>query len=63
MMERLGRAGRGMLVIGLLILMQFANVAFVGRLAPVGMVSRRFLLSVRFVDLGGERGGKSVSVV
>ncbi len=38
MMEKLGSTGRGILVIGLLILMQFANVAFVGRLAPVGMV-------------------------
>ena len=38
MMERLGRVGRGMLVIGLLILMQLTNIAFVGRLAPVGMV-------------------------
>ena len=38
MMEKLGRTGRGMLVIGLLILLQFANLAFVGRLAPVGMV-------------------------
>jgi tetratricopeptide (TPR) repeat protein len=38
MMERLGRAGRGMLVIGLLIIMQLSNIAFVGRLAPVGMV-------------------------
>lgn len=37
-MERLGRAGRATLVIGLLLLMQFANVAFAGRLAPVGMV-------------------------
>ncbi len=37
MMEKLGRAGRGMVVIGLLILMQFANAAFVGRLAPIGM--------------------------
>jgi len=38
MMEKLGRTGRGMLVIGLLVLMQFANMAFVGRLAPIGMV-------------------------
>jgi Flp pilus assembly protein TadD len=38
MMERLGRTGRGMLVIGLLILMQLSNIAFVGSLAPVGMV-------------------------
>src|ERR1700688_3375034 len=38
MMEKLGRTGRGMLVIGLLILMQIANVVFVGRLAPIGMV-------------------------
>ena len=38
MMERLGRVGRGMLVIGLLILMQLSNIVFVGRLAPVGMV-------------------------
>jgi tetratricopeptide (TPR) repeat protein len=38
MMDRLGRAGRGMLVIGLLIIMQLSNIAFVGRLAPVGMV-------------------------
>jgi hypothetical protein len=37
-MEKLGRAGRGMLVIGLLILMQLANVSLVGRLAPIGMV-------------------------
>ena len=37
MMEKLGPTGRGTLVIGLLILMQFANVAFVGRLAPVGI--------------------------
>jgi tetratricopeptide (TPR) repeat protein len=36
-MEKLGRTGRGLLVIGLLILMQFANVAFVGRLAPIGL--------------------------
>jgi tetratricopeptide (TPR) repeat protein len=41
-MERLGRAGRGMLVIGLLMLMQFANVAFAGRLAPVGIVIAAF---------------------
>ena len=38
MMEKLGRTGRGMLVIGLLILMQFVNVVFVGRLAPIGIV-------------------------
>jgi tetratricopeptide (TPR) repeat protein len=38
MMEKLGRTGRVMLVIGLLILLQFANIAFVGRLAPLGMV-------------------------
>ncbi len=38
MMEKLGRTGRGILVIGLLILMQFANVVFVGRLAPIGVV-------------------------
>src|ERR1700692_3840595 len=37
-MEKLGRTGRGMVVIGLLILMQIANVAFVGKLAPIGMV-------------------------
>ena len=37
MMEKLGRAGRGMVVIGLLILMQLSNIAFVGKLAPVGM--------------------------
>ncbi|MBV9298351.1 MAG: tetratricopeptide repeat protein [Verrucomicrobia bacterium] len=37
MMEKIGRAGRGMLVIGLLILMQVANLFFVGRLAPIGM--------------------------
>jgi tetratricopeptide (TPR) repeat protein len=37
MMEKLGRTGRGMVVIGLLILMQFANAAFVGRLAPIGI--------------------------
>jgi tetratricopeptide (TPR) repeat protein len=35
-MERLGRARRGLVVIGLLLLMQLANVTFVGRLAPVG---------------------------
>jgi tetratricopeptide (TPR) repeat protein len=38
MMEKLGRTGRGLLVIGLLVLMQFANVIFVGRLAPIGMI-------------------------
>ena len=38
MMEKLGRTGRGVLVIGLLILMQLSNITFVGRLAPVGMV-------------------------
>jgi Flp pilus assembly protein TadD len=38
MMEKLGRAGRGMVVIGLLILMQLFNIAFVGKLAPIGMV-------------------------
>jgi tetratricopeptide (TPR) repeat protein len=38
MMEKLGRTGRGVLVVGLLILMQFANVVFVGRLAPIGVV-------------------------
>jgi tetratricopeptide (TPR) repeat protein len=38
MMEKLGRTGRGVLVIGLLILMQLANVVLVGRLAPVGIV-------------------------
>jgi tetratricopeptide (TPR) repeat protein len=38
MMEKLGRTGRGMLVIGLLILMQFANLVLVGRLAPIGIV-------------------------
>jgi Tfp pilus assembly protein PilF len=38
MMEKLGRAGRGMVVIGLLILMQLSNIAFVGKLAPLGMV-------------------------
>jgi tetratricopeptide (TPR) repeat protein len=38
MMEKLGRAGRGMVVIGLLILMQVSNMALVGRLAPVGML-------------------------
>jgi tetratricopeptide (TPR) repeat protein len=38
MMEKLGRTGRGVLVIGLLILMQFANVVLVGRLAPIGIV-------------------------
>ena len=37
-MEKLGRTGRGILVIGLLVLMQFANLVFVGRLAPVGIV-------------------------
>ena len=37
-MEKLGRMGRGMVVIGLLILMQIANVTFVGKLAPIGMV-------------------------
>src|SRR5260370_1758569 len=36
MMERLGRARRGLIVIGLLVLMQLANVTFVGRLAPIG---------------------------
>lgn len=35
-MERLGRARRGLIVIGLLLLMQLANVIFVGRLAPIG---------------------------
>jgi tetratricopeptide (TPR) repeat protein len=35
-MERLGRARRGLIVIGLLLLMQLANISFVGRLAPVG---------------------------
>jgi tetratricopeptide (TPR) repeat protein len=35
-MERLGRARRGLVVIGLLLLMQLANVTFVGRLAPIG---------------------------
>jgi hypothetical protein len=35
-MERLGRARRGLIVIGLLLLMQLANVTFVGRLAPIG---------------------------
>jgi tetratricopeptide (TPR) repeat protein len=38
MMEKLGRTGRGILVIGLLILMQLANVVLVGPLAPVGIV-------------------------
>jgi tetratricopeptide (TPR) repeat protein len=38
MMEKLGPTGRGTVVIGLLILMQFTNVAFVGRLAPIGIV-------------------------
>jgi Tfp pilus assembly protein PilF len=38
MMETLGRTGRAMLVIGLLILMQVANIVFVGPLAPIGMV-------------------------
>ena len=38
MMEKLGRTGRGVLVLGLLILMQLANVLLVGRLAPVGIV-------------------------
>ena len=38
MMEKLGRTGRGILVVGLLVLMQFANLVFVGRLAPVGIV-------------------------
>jgi tetratricopeptide (TPR) repeat protein len=37
-MEKLGRTGRGVVVIGLLILMQIANVAFVGRWAPIGIV-------------------------
>jgi tetratricopeptide (TPR) repeat protein len=36
-MEKLGRGGRTAFVIGLLVLMQIANVAFVGRLAPVGV--------------------------
>jgi hypothetical protein len=35
-MERLGRARRGLIVIGLLLLMQLANVTFVGQLAPIG---------------------------
>ena len=35
-MERLGRGRRGLIVIGLLLLMQLANVTFVGRLAPIG---------------------------
>ncbi len=35
-MERLGPARRGFVVIGLLLLMQLANVIFVGRLAPIG---------------------------
>ncbi|MBV8417717.1 MAG: hypothetical protein JO251_21170 [Verrucomicrobia bacterium] len=35
-MERLGRARRGLVVIGLLLLMQLANVTFVGPLAPIG---------------------------
>jgi predicted Zn-dependent protease len=38
MMEKLGRTGRGMVVIGLLVLMQLSNMAFVGKLAPIGMV-------------------------
>ncbi len=36
-MEKLGRGGRTAFVIGLLVLMQITNVAFVGRLAPVGV--------------------------
>ena len=63
MMEKLGRAGRGMVVIGLLVLMQLANMAFVGTVGADRNGSRCFLLPVRFVDLGGERCGKSVSVV
>jgi Flp pilus assembly protein TadD len=35
-MERLGRARQGLVVIGLLLLMQLANVTLVGRLAPIG---------------------------
>jgi Tfp pilus assembly protein PilF len=35
-MERLGRARRGLVVIALLLLMQIANVTFVGRFAPIG---------------------------
>ncbi len=35
-MERLGRGRRGFVVIGLLLLMQLANITFVGRLAPIG---------------------------
>src|ERR1700738_1068670 len=48
MMEKLGRTGRGMVVIGLLILMQFANAAFVGRLAPIGIVLVAFYFLLVF---------------
>jgi tetratricopeptide (TPR) repeat protein len=37
-MEKLGRGGRTIFVIGLLVLMQIANLVFVGRLASVGVV-------------------------
>ncbi len=36
-MEKLGRTGRAVVVIGLLVVMQIANFAFVGRLASVGV--------------------------
>jgi Flp pilus assembly protein TadD len=38
MMERIGRRGRIGIVLGLLLLMQIANVTFVGQLAVVGVV-------------------------
>jgi tetratricopeptide (TPR) repeat protein len=38
MMERVGRRGRVAIVLGLLLLMQIANVVFVGRLALVGVM-------------------------
>lgn len=41
-MEKLGLAGRGFVVIGLLILLQVANVVFVGRWAPIGMFLAAF---------------------
>ena len=37
-MEKLGRGGRTAVVIGLLVLMQIANIAFVGSLASVGVI-------------------------
>jgi Flp pilus assembly protein TadD len=38
LMEKVGRSGRIAIVLGLLLLMQIANVAFVGQLAPAGVV-------------------------